>query len=95
MDRDEGFVGAFDRCLFLIRAYSSDSWSSSSPALFSCLSCISWFKLFAHCRVFRGLGFETMTIADLLHQRDGQYTREMLLAPGGFGLGFVHRSAGQ
>ena len=30
-----------------------------------------------------------MTIADLLHQRDGAYTREMLLAPGGFGLGAV------
>ena len=30
-----------------------------------------------------------MTIAELLHQRDGAYTREMLLAPGGFGLGVV------
>ncbi len=30
-----------------------------------------------------------MTIADLLHQRDGAYTREMLLSPGGFGLGVV------
>ena len=30
-----------------------------------------------------------MTIADLLHQRDGAYTREMLLSPGGFGLGIV------
>lgn len=30
-----------------------------------------------------------MPIVDLLHQRDGSYTREMLLAPGGFGLGVV------
>ncbi|MEK6257506.1 MAG: nitrate reductase [Planctomycetota bacterium] len=30
-----------------------------------------------------------MSIAGLLHQRDGSYTREMLLAPGGFGLGVV------
>ena len=30
-----------------------------------------------------------MTIAELLHQRDGAYTREMLLQPGGFGLGVV------
>ncbi len=30
-----------------------------------------------------------MTIAELLHQTDGAYTREMLLAPGGFGLGVV------
>lgn len=27
--------------------------------------------------------------ADLLHQRDGRHTREMLLSPGGFGLGVV------
>jgi len=31
----------------------------------------------------------TLSFADLLHQRDGSYTREMLLAPGGFGLGVV------
>ncbi|MBC8115211.1 MAG: molybdopterin-dependent oxidoreductase, partial [Candidatus Saccharimonas sp.] len=31
----------------------------------------------------------TLPFADLLHQRDGHYTREMLLAPGGFGLGVV------
>lgn len=31
----------------------------------------------------------TLPLADLLHQRDGHYTREMLLSPGGFGLGVV------
>lgn len=32
------------------------------------------------------------SFTDLLHQREGQYTREMLLSPGGFGLGSVpHR----
>ena len=31
----------------------------------------------------------TFPFADLLHQRDGKYTREMLLSPGGFGLGIV------
>lgn len=30
-----------------------------------------------------------LPFADLLHQRDGHYTREMLLSPGGFGLGVV------
>lgn len=30
-----------------------------------------------------------LPFADLLHQRDGRYTREMLLSPGGFGLGAV------
>ena len=30
-----------------------------------------------------------MPFADILHQRDGRYTREMLLSPGGFGLGVV------
>lgn len=29
------------------------------------------------------------SLADLLHQRDGQFTRELLLRPGGFGLGAV------
>jgi len=28
-------------------------------------------------------------MTDLLHQHDGQFTREMLLSPGGFGLGMV------
>lgn len=30
-----------------------------------------------------------LPFANLLHQRDGDYTREMLLSPGGFGLGVV------
>lgn len=30
-----------------------------------------------------------LPFTDLLHQRDGHYTREMLLSPGGFGLGSV------
>jgi anaerobic selenocysteine-containing dehydrogenase len=30
-----------------------------------------------------------LPFADFLHQRDGAYTREMLLSPGGYGLGIV------